>query len=410
MSQETLSVGLVTPPGYPKKLSEQLSGELPKLLRYYVRDECDWLVDSRVDPLTGVTEEPEEVLEAGCQRKENEGWDYIVCLTDLPFFDGKHPILAEASTNKKVAIISLPGLGSTPMVKRIRQSILQLVNEMYYGSPEKDREKAQQRVQEKSNQQNEELKDKGSKQLFKKGSVERLSPIKRVTKGEDSTIDVQYIVKSRISGALRILTGMVRANRPWAIFPAFKKVIIFAFATGSYALVFPTLWQLSNSYGLWRMFMLMIVSSLLMVGWIVMAHNLWEKPRQNRAEYLRKLYNFATILTLLVTIGIYYVILFFMFGLAVLAFIPMGLLESQLSGPVGYDNYFYITWTATSISIIIGALGSALENEEVVLSSTYGYRQQQRYKTANESNEREKESQQTPFPTEMKSNKAKAER
>ncbi|WP_273851980.1 hypothetical protein [Guptibacillus spartinae] len=410
MSHETLSVGLVTPPGYPKKLSEQLSGELPQLLRYYVRDECEWNVDSSVDPLTGVTEKPEEVLEAGCRRKENENWDYIVCLTDLPFFDGKKPILAEASTDKKVAIISLPGLGSTPMVKRIRQSILQLVNEMYYGSPEKGREEAQQRVQAKSDQQNEELKDKGSKQLFKKGSVERLSPIKRVTKEDDSSIDVQYIVKSRISGALRILTGMVRANRPWAIFPAFKKVIIFAFATGSYALVFPTLWQLSNSYGLWRMFMLMIASSFLMVGWIVMAHNLWEKPRQDRAKYLRKLYNVATVLTLLVTIGIYYVILFFMFGLAVLAFIPMGLLESQLSGPVGYDNYFYITWTVTSISIIIGALGSALENEEVVLSSTYGYRQQQRYKTANESNEREKDSQQTPFPTEMKANKANAER
>lgn len=412
MGHEQLSVGLVTPPGYPEKLSEQLSGELPELLRYYVRDECDWHVDSTVDPLTGVTEEPEEVLEAGYNRKENEGWDYIVCLTDLPFFDGKKPILAQASTDKKVAIISLPGLGSTPMVKRIRQSILQLVNEMYYGSPEEDREKAQQRIQAKSDQKNEKLKDKGSKQLFKKGSFERFSPIKRVTKEGDSSIDVQYVVKSRISGALRILTGMVRANRPWAIFPAFKKVIIFAFATGSYALVFPTLWQLSDSYALWRMFMLMIVSSLLMVGWIVLAHNLWEKPRQDRAKYLRKLYNVATILTLLVTIGIYYIILFFMFGLAVLAFIPMGLLESQLSGPVGYDNYFYITWTATSISIIIGALGSALEDEEVVLSSTYGYRQQQRYKTANASKDEDKNSQQveTPLPTKMNTKEVNSER
>jgi len=72
---------------------------------------------------------------------------------------------------------------------------------------------------------------------------------------------------------------------------------------------------------------------------------------------------------------------------------------------------FYITWTATSISIIIGALGSALENEEVVLSSTYGYRQQ-RYKTAKDSKDGEDDSkqEQTPFPTEMKSNKANTER
>ncbi|WLR58980.1 DUF1624 domain-containing protein [Guptibacillus hwajinpoensis] len=412
MSQAKMSVGLVTPPGYPEKLSKQLSSELPKLLRYYVEDECEWHVDSTVDPLTGVTEKPEEVLEAGYKRKEEENWDYIVCLTDLPFFQDRKPIVAEASTNNKVAIISLPGLGSTPMVKRIRQSILQLVNEMYYGSPEEDREKAQRRLQTKENDEYDYLKEKGSKRLFKKGGFERFSPIKRVRPGEETSIDVRYIVKSRLSGAIRILTGMVRANRPWAIFPAFKKVIIFAFATGSYALVFPTLWQLSNSYGLWRMFMLMIVSSFLMVGWLVLAHNLWEKPRQDRAKYLRNLYNVATILTLLVTVSFYYIILFFMFAVAVIAFIPMGLLESQLSGPVGYDNYFYITWTATSISIIIGALGSALEDEEVVLSSTYGYRQQQRYKTANASKEEDKNSKQeeTPLPTKMNKKEVNSER
>lgn len=398
MSEHQRSLGIVTPPGYPKELSKTISEQLPDMLKYYVKDDCEWQVEALIDPLTGVTEDPEEVFEAGLKKKEEEDWDYIVCLTDLPFFHDRKPIMAEASTNDKIAIITLPGLGSTPLLKRVRQSILQLVNEMYYGSGEEDREKAQERLQSKEDGEHKNLKKKGSRRLVEKRGIDRFSPIKRVTPDEEDTyMDVRFIVQSRISGALRVLTGMVRANRPWAIFPAFMKVIIFAFATGSYALVFPTLWRLSNNYSSWRMLLLTILSISLMVGWIILAHNLWEKQRKDRAPYLRKLYNMTTLLTLGVTVVIYYFILFVMFSVAVVVFIPMGLLESEVSGAVGYDNYFYIAWTATSISIIIGALGSALENEEVVLSSTYGYRQQQRYKdadtdqeTRNKETEREK--------------------
>ncbi len=108
-------------------------------------------------------------------------------------------------------------------------------------------------------------------------------------------------------------------------------------------------------------------------------------------DYIRKLYNAATFFTLLFTVIMYYFILFILFSVAVIVLIPMGMLESQLTGSIGYINYFYIAWTATSVSTIIGALGSALENEEVVLASTYGYRQRQRYEKIKKSEEEKKE-------------------
>ncbi|CDQ20663.1 hypothetical protein [Halobacillus karajensis] len=394
MSKSTKKIGLITAPGYPKELGEKLNKQLPDLLSYYVEDRYDWDVKYMVDPLTGATEESSEVLRATLEKKSEEGWDFAVCMTDLPLFKGKRPIIAEAYEEGNVALISLPGLGSTPMFKRVRESILQLVNEMYYGSSEKDRKQAEERIQSKDNKHEDELKNKNSKRLIGKRGVDILSRIQRETPDDDeSNIDVRFTVKSQISGALRLLTGMVRANRPWAMFPAFMKVIIIAFTTGAYALVFPTLWMLSDNYGVWRMFMLSISSILAMVGWIILAHKLWEKPNENRADYLRKLYNTATILTLLVTVTLYYFLLFLLFSVAVIAIIPMGMLESQLSGDVGYINYFYIAWTATSVSTIIGALGSALEKEEVVLSSTYGYRQQQRYKQIKEAEEEERNKQ-----------------
>nr|WP_289216626.1 hypothetical protein [Halobacillus campisalis] len=392
MIKSTKTLGLITAPGYPDKVGERLQHELPDLLSYYVEESYQWEVEYSVDALTGVTENSEEVLQATMDKKAEEEWDFAICLTDLPLFKGKKPIVAEAYVEEDVALISLPGLGSTPMIKRVREAILQLVSEMYYGSSEEERKQAEERLQAKDDDEYKKLKNKNSKRLVGKRGFERFSPIKRETPDEEeSNIDVRFTVNSPFSGAIRVLTGMVRSNRPWSMFPAFMKVIIFAFTTGSYALVFPTLWMLSNDYSIWRMSLLSIVSISAMVGWIILAHHLWEKPHNGRAGYLRKLYNTATVLTLSVTVCLYYFLLFLLFAFAVILLIPMGMLESQLNEDPGYINYFYIAWTATSISTIIGALGSALENEDVVLSATYGYRQRQRYEQIKESEEEKKE-------------------
>ncbi|UOR13850.1 MFS transporter [Halobacillus amylolyticus] len=392
MSQSTKTLGLITAPGYPNSLVKSLKNELPDLLKYYVDEKYEWNLEHIEDPLTGGTGNSSEVIGATLDKKSKEEWDFAIGLTDLPLFKGKKPIVAEAFEEENVALISLPGLGSTAMYKRIRESILQLVNEMYYGVSDEDREQAEQRIQAKDDDAHEELKNKKSTRLVGKRGFEMLSPIQRETPEEnESKIDVRFTIKSRMSGALRILTGMVRANRPWSMFPAFMKVIIIAFTTGSYALVFPTLWKLSNSYSTWRMFMLSIICILAMVIWIILAHQLWEKRNDGGNDYIRKLYNAATFFTLLFTVTMYYFILFFLFSVAVIVLIPMGMLESQLSGSIGYINYFYIAWTATSVSTIIGALGSALENEEVVLASTYGYRQRQRYEKIKKSEEEKKE-------------------
>ncbi|MFS0750523.1 hypothetical protein [Oceanobacillus sp. 1P07AA] len=389
----TRSLGLISAPGYPKDIAARLQDELPNLLQYYVDENCEWELYYLEDPLTGAGDSL-DILKATKEIKENNNWDFTVCLTDLPIFKEKRLILAEASEEENIALISLPSLGSTMMIRRLRESILQLVNEMFYGSDDADRDKAQQRIQS-MNDNHKQLKNKDSRHLIGKRFFEYLSPIKRETPNEqeakhDSSIDVRFTVPKKWSIALRIITGMVRANRPWSLFPAFMKVIIIAFTTGAYALVFPTLWQLSNYYTITRMMILSIVAILAMVIWIILGHQLWERPQDANNNYLRKLYNATTFLTLLLTVCIYYLILFCLFTLAVTTFIPMGMLEDQLTGEVGIQNYFYIAWTATSIATIVGALGSALENENAVLESTYGYRQRQRHKRIQEKRNQKK--------------------
>ncbi|WP_077622664.1 hypothetical protein [Sediminibacillus massiliensis] len=394
MSKSTKTLGLITAPGYPNTIGEELQASLPNLLSYYVDDNYNWEVEFVIDALTGMTEDSQEVINEMINRKVEEEWDFSVCLTDLPLFKHKRLIVAEANEEQNVALISLPGLGSTPMIKRIRESILQLLNEMYYGSSDASREHAQLKLETKDQKRFKGLKNKSARRLVGKRIFERLSPIKRERPDDDeSTIDVRFTVKSRISIPLRVLTGMVRANRPWAMFPSFMKVVMIAFTTGSYALIFPTLWMLSSNYEIWRMLMLSFVSISAMVLWIILGHGLWEKPNEERSKYIRNLYNMATVLTLYVTVCMYYLLLFCLFSIAVVVIIPMELLESQLSGNASYINYFYVAWTVTSMATIIGALGSALENEDVVLSSTYGYRQRQRYNQIKEAEEEKERAQ-----------------
>lgn len=301
-------------------------------------------------------------------------------------------IVAEANEDENIALISMPSFGSTFMIRRLRESIMQLVNEMYYGSSEESRERSALRIESKRS------KHKGidvddSKNLMTSRFLGWLSPLKRETPndGEEEYLDVRFTVGRRGSISIRLLAGMVRANRPWSLFPSFMKILIIAFATGSYALVFPTLWLLSEHYTIFRMCLLTVFSILAMTVWIILIHRLWERKRDQNISYVRRLYNATTFFTLLITVCIYYVMLFGLFLVGVFVFIPMGMLEDQLTGTPGLSNYFYIAWIAASVATVIGALGTALEDEDVVLNATYGYRQRQRQERLKKEREKEEE-------------------
>ncbi|MEK4298803.1 hypothetical protein MKY30_05155 [Oceanobacillus sp. FSL W8-0428] len=392
MSETTEYIGLITAPGYPKEIGARLQNELPSLLDYYVKEEVEWKIDYIEDPLLGVGANSKEILEATKEKKEEKEWDYAVCLTDIPLFIENRMIVAEANEDENIALISMPSFGSTFMIRRLRESIMQLVNEMYYGSSEESRERSALRIESKRS------KHKGidvddSKNLMTSRFLGWLSPLKRETPndGEEEYLDVRFTVGRRGSISIRLLAGMVRANRPWSLFPSFMKILIIAFATGSYALVFPTLWLLSEHYTIFRMCLLTVFSILAMTVWIILIHRLWERKRDQNISYVRRLYNATTFFTLLITVCIYYVMLFGLFLVGVFVFIPMGMLEDQLTGTPGLSNYFYIAWIAASVATVIGALGTALEDEDVVLNATYGYRQRQRQERLKKEREKEEE-------------------
>ncbi|MXQ51293.1 hypothetical protein GQ671_08425 [Salinicoccus hispanicus] len=369
------------------------------MLEYYVSEEYEWEVEYYEDTLTGGTNDSARVFEEAINKGRSKSWDYVVILTDLPLFVDNRPIVAEVVCDENVALLSLPGLGLVPMHSRVREAILQLINEIYYGASDENREQAQARLEAQESSGFENLRNKDPKKLLGKRAFELLSPLDRQTfDDEDTYVDIRYTVKSKLNGMIRIVSGMVHANRPWEMFPAFFKIIVVAFTTGAYALIFPSVARLSEMYSTPRLILLTLIAISVLVAWIVLAHELWQKKtseeeENEKKEHIRKMYNTSTIFTLLVTVIMYYAILFFMFLATTTLLIPPEKLAADLSETevVGVENYLDMAWTVTTFATIIGAIGSVFENKEVILNSTYGYRQRQRHEAAKKQEEQEEE-------------------
>lgn len=193
-------------------------------------------------------------------------------------------------------------------------------------------------------------------------------------------VDVRFAAPRR-SGHPRLLTGMVLANRPWKLLPSFKGALAAAFATGAYALITPTIWTLSDAVGWARHLLLMLAAIAAMVAWVIVAHQLWERPRDRELRRWTRLYNGATALTVTAATLLSYAALFVLVLVAAWVFVPGGYLQGTLRHPVGFGEYVILAWLTASLALVAGALGSSLEDEDTVQEAAYGYRQRRRQET-----------------------------
>jgi hypothetical protein len=379
-SAHTLRLGLVAAPDLPEKVAHELCDELPGLLSRHIDDSVSWEVSVVVDPLTGSELDAPELLDVCRDRMLKEGWDMAICLTDLPVYRSGRLVVADVSAVRAVAGISLPALGATRVRARAREAVLQLVAELYARNPtlgledtSSDGEKAHAGASTHPGP--------GPRRLVNGRLAEVVAPLQRLEPPDDDMKDMNVdarFVATRF-GHLRLLAGMVLANRPWKILPSFKSALAAAFATGAYVLVTYTMWMLADVAGWARLLVLMTTSIVAMVPWVIVAHHLWERPTAKEARHWTVLYNGVTVLTMTVAVLCAYAVLFALVLLAAAIFVPSGYFQSTLQRPVGPGEYATLAWFATSLATVAGALGSSLEHEDTVRKAAYGYRQRRRY-------------------------------
>ncbi|MCY4725961.1 hypothetical protein NYO98_06700 [Nocardioides sp. STR2] len=214
------------------------------------------------EPFTTGSEDVEKAVGRLQERAHEQDWDLVVGLTELPLHDdeGRH-LLVQTDRAQRTAVLSLPALGGIRVQARSRRALRSLLSAM----------------------------------------------------SEPSTPDgEQRVVLPHQRGWWRLLLGMVLANRPWLLVPGLKSALVAALATGAVATVNSTVWLLADSLSWWRLVVATIASIALVVGWLVIDGELWDRPDDEslRARERSRLYNASTVVTLTAGVLICYVALY----------------------------------------------------------------------------------------------------
>jgi hypothetical protein len=152
-----------------------------------------------------------------------------------------------------------------------------------------------------------------------------------------------------------------------------SKLLVGAIGTAAFALTTSTIWQMGDALGGLRLTVIMLLGLGALVAWLIVAHDLWEKPGRETPVELARLFNLGTVLTLLLATAVSYVVLFAVTVLAAALLIDTSVLEQNLQRPVGVTDYLTLGWIISSLATVGGAIGSGLEDEETVRAAAYGY-------------------------------------
>src|ERR1700738_432742 len=132
VTHRTITIGLIADPDLPAEIAEDLADKLPELLAGPVAADVQWRVMVRHEPLP-VRQLPKALIGTIHQVLKREHWDLAICITDLPLQVDGRPVVAEASPDQGVGLISLPALGPARERERARDAIVRLIGELLAG-------------------------------------------------------------------------------------------------------------------------------------------------------------------------------------------------------------------------------------------------------------------------------------
>jgi hypothetical protein len=321
----TTKIGLVADPAAPTKIARGMSNLAPP----GGDDRRGWAIEVVSEPFTVGSEGVDTAVERLGDHARRHEWDLVVGLTELPLrdADGRY-LLVETDRERQAAVLSLPALGGLRMHARARHVVRALVSGMT----------------------------------------------------DTTSRDEHRVPLPRLSGRWRVLSGMVLANRPWLLVPLLKSALVAALATGAIATVNSTAWLLANSLSGWRLVVATMASITLVVGWLVIDGELWDRPEDNSAQARdrSRLYNTSTLVTLTTGELICYLALYVVNLTWALFVLDPAVTGSYLHRSLGYGDLFVLAWFVASAATVGGALGTGLESDAAIRAAAYSKREEER--------------------------------
>lgn len=136
-------VGIITTPGLPKKLLEDILDRLKDTAGNSIDEEKNWQVEYRTDILTGSAEFVNEIFDKVETIKENNGWDMAIAISDLPSISDRKAVLSDFNYDEKISLISVPALGVFRNKKKLEELLLHHIEVLYGTHDPEDTEKVQ---------------------------------------------------------------------------------------------------------------------------------------------------------------------------------------------------------------------------------------------------------------------------
>ena len=354
-------IGVISAPGTSTELTERLRPDLSERIaarlpgvRWVVRFVSDRLVDGPADL--------SQLISAARRRLIDEQWHLTVCVTDLPLQTARRPVVAHASMTHGVAVLSLPALGAVGVTRRAADALVRLVAALVGDAdranldahPTGTRGRAHAGVQRR------------------RGAVTR-----RLQELGDAVAPDSHgfgLVAGVITGNLRLLLGMLRANRPWRLAIRLSRALVAALTAAVFALVTSDIWRLADGLGPTRLALLTVGSVAAVVLTIVLGAGLWERPRRTgSAREQVIMFNLVTLATVVIGVLALYGTLLAINLVGAFLLVPRQSLADALGRKASVASMAGLAWLATSVATVGGALGAGLETDEAVREAAYSY-------------------------------------
>jgi hypothetical protein len=310
-----------------------------------------------VEPMAAASDSDVDLVEIAHRRMLAEGWKLAICLTDFPIHVGNRPVTAHASATYGVGLVSVPALGPLNLDERVRDAVLRLI-EGLLGESVSHPEGA---------------KDRARHARMRQRLKELASPVGHAEVAGENTF---RFVSAVGRGNVRLLFGMVRANRPWRLIAGLSRAMVGALGLDIFGVASPGIWILADALDWVRLAGFGIASIIVISVSLIAAHGLWERAYSDRPEVRERvaLFNMTTALTVAIGVLTLYLALFVINIVSALVLIDSGVFGKQAGHPVGFGAYLALASVVTSLATLGGALGAALENDRVVRQAAYGYR------------------------------------
>jgi hypothetical protein len=96
---------------------------------------------------------------------------------------------------------------------------------------------------------------------------------------------------------------MVRVNRPWLLFTGLSRALAGVFATAAFGLISSDIWRVTFYVRPLRDAVFTLLSITVLVGWLVVDHELWDRPRDEIARQQARLFSLVTVITVFIGIA-----------------------------------------------------------------------------------------------------------